>query len=141
MPQPDNHWFYCESLMKLRLEYFQAPQVTVSSTSLTLRLMSSSWNVVTKCQPKLVISVLWIKSGPLLLSLCHLKIDYICVLEHFNRSASHLQLLILRILQFFTAQFYRLLAVLHSANLLQQAKRKCQKLALLLFSRVYFVLL
>lgn len=61
------------------------------------------------------------------------KIDSICVSEHFNRASSHLQLLILRILQFFTAQFYRLLLALsHSVNLPQQAKRKCQKPALLL---------
>lgn len=70
------------------------------------------------------------------------KIDAICVSEHFNRASSHLQQLLLRILQFFTAQFYRLLLVmLHSVNLPQQAKRKCPKLALLLFWRAYFVFL
>lgn len=58
------------------------------------------------------------------------KIDISCVSEHFHRASSHLQLLLLRILQFFTARFYRLLLVmLHSVNLPQQAKRKMPKIS------------
>lgn len=70
------------------------------------------------------------------------RICAICVSEHFNGASSHLQLLTLRILPFLTVQFYRLLGVmLRSVILPQQAKRKCQKLALLLFKRVYFLFL
>lgn len=70
------------------------------------------------------------------------RICAICVFEHFNGASSHLQLLTLRILPFFTVQFYRLLGVMLRLVILpQQAKRKCQKLALLLFKRVYFLFL
>lgn len=70
------------------------------------------------------------------------RICAICVSEHFNGASSHLQLLTLRILPFFTVQFYRLLGVMLRLVILpQQAKRKCQKLALLLFRRVYFLFL
>lgn len=61
-----------------------------------------------------------------------LKIDISCVFQHFHRASSHLQLLLLRILQFFTARFYRLLLLmLHSVNLPQQAKKKMPKISTL----------
>lgn len=55
------------------------------------------------------------------------KINAIFVAEHFNGASCHSQLLILRILQFFTVQFYRhLLVLLCSVNLPQQVRENAK---------------
>lgn len=123
-------------LVDHRLQYFKALQVIVVVFPLLVAQCHSHGRFSLK-PAQIGYQFAMNQIRPITFRSLPFRIYAICVSEHFNGASRHLQPLILRILQ-----FYRLLRVmLHSVNLPQQAKRKCPKLALLLFRRVYFVFL